>query len=82
MLDPQMAATAVELHSTVNSRQGPQALDHLAWEPVLHSTANNKLLDFSSIENNHSCCNFDVTAVADQLWLAVWHHLLDQSPLV
>lgn len=78
MLGPQMAAIAAVLHNTVDNRQGPQALSHLAWGPVLHSTANSTPLDFGNIENSHSCCNFDVTA--DQLRQAVGHHLPDRPP--
>ena len=74
--DLHLAVADVEQHSIVDNTQGPLVLSLLAWEPIPHSTTDSKLLNFGSIENSHSCCNFDVTAVTNQLlWLAARVHL-------
>ena len=67
MLVHQLAVANAEQHSIIDNMLGPRALGHLAWEPALHSITDSKPLNFGSIENSHSYCNFDVTAVVDQL---------------
>lgn len=75
MLDFQLAVTDSEQHSIIDSMLDPWELGHLAWEPIPHSTTDSKPLNFGSIENSHNYCNFDVTAVIDQLARPVTPHL-------